>query len=92
MLTEVIKKIWCRISLAGDSKQNLKKIVCGYAMAKETTCSLRVCNDSIVRRIKLVTDFLYLLLKEENLQNCAFVEEDNLIKIPDLRKRPFQFV
>ena len=61
-------------------------------MAKDTTYSLQVCNDFIVRGIKLVYDFLHLLLKEENLQNRLFIVEDNLRKIRNLRKRSFQFV
>ena len=90
---KVIKKIWSRILQAGDAKNNLKKkIVRGYAMAKDIIYSLWVCNDSTVRRIKLVTDFLHLLHKEENLQNYAFVVEDNFRKIPNLRKCSFQFV
>ena len=61
-------------------------------MAKDTTYSLRVCNDSTIRGIKLFTDFLHLLHQEENVQNRVFIAEDNLRKIPYLRKRPFQFV
>ena len=61
-------------------------------MAKDTIYSLQVCNDSTVRGIKLVTDFLHQLHKEENLQNRVFVVEDNPRKIQYLRKRPFQFV
>ena len=73
-------------------KRTLKIIVCGYALAEDATYSMRVCNDSTVRGIKLVTDFFLLLLKEENLQNRVFIMEDNLRKIPNQRKRPFQFV
>ena len=60
-------------------------------MAKDTIYSLRLCNDSTVRGIKLIGDFLHQLHKEGNLQNRVFVE-DNSRKIPNLRKRPFQFV
>ena len=42
--------------------------MCGYATAKNTIYSLQVCNDSIARGIKLVTDLLHVLHKEENLQ------------------------
>ena len=49
-----------------------KKFVCGYAMAKDTIYSLRVCNGSTVKGIKLVTDFLNQLHKEGNLQNRVF--------------------
>ena len=61
-------------------------------MTKDTIYSLRVCNDSAVRGIKLVTDFFHQLHKEGNLQNRVFVVEDNPRKIPNLRKRPFQVV
>ena len=67
-------------------------LVSGYGMAKDTIYSLRVWNDSTIRGIKLVTDFLHLILQEENVQNCVFIAEDNLRKIPNLRKRPFPFV
>ena len=60
-------------------------------MAKDTSYSLPVCNDSTQRGIKLVSGFLHLVHKEENLQNRVFVVEDNLKKILNLRKRPFQF-
>ena len=59
-------------------------------MAKDTIYSLRVCNDSTVSGIKLVTDFLHQLHKEGNLQNRVFVVEDNPRKIPNLRKRPLE--
>ena len=49
-------------------------------MTRDTIYNLQVCNDSIVRGIKLVTDFLHLPHKEENLQNCVFVLEENLKK------------
>ena len=96
MTTNVDKKLLERFG-AGFRKlviltKTLKKFVCGYAIAKDTTYSLRVCNDSTVRGIKMVTNLLPLLLKEENLQNRVFVVEDNLTKIPNLRKCPFQFV
>ena len=52
--------------------------MCGYAMTKDITYNLRVCYDSTVRRIKLVTGFLPLMHKEENLKNRVFVVEDNL--------------
>ena len=61
-------------------------------MAKIIIYSLQVCNDSTVSGIKLVTGFLHLLRKEENLQDRVFAVEDNLRKIPNLRKRPFQIV
>ena len=61
-------------------------------MAKDTIYSLRVCNDSTVRGIKLLTDFLHQLHMEGNLENRVFVVEDSPRKIPNLRKRPFQFV
>ena len=61
-------------------------------MAKDTSYSLPVCNDSTLRGIKLVSDFLHLLHKKENVRNRVFVVEDNLRKILNLRKRPFQFV
>ena len=66
--------------------------VSGYAMTKDTIYCMRVCNNSTIKRIKLVTDFLHLLHKEENLQHRVFIAEDNLRKISNLRKRPFQFV
>ena len=61
-------------------------------MAKDTIYSLRVCNDSTVRGIKLLTDFLHQLHMEGNLENRVFVVKDSPRKIPNLRKRPFQFV
>ena len=61
-------------------------------MAKDTIYSQRVYNDSTVRGIKLLTDFLHQLHMEGNLENRVFVVEDNPRKIPNLRKRPFQFV
>ena len=60
-------------------------------MTKDTIYSLRVCNDSTVRGIKLVTDFLHLLHMEKNLQSRVFVMEDNLRKLRNLGKRPFQY-
>ena len=79
MLSERFKKIRCRISEAGDAKNNFTKIVCGYTTAKVTIYSLHMCNDSTVRGIKLDTDILHLSHKEENLQNRVFVVEDKTI-------------
>ena len=61
-------------------------------MAKNTIYSLRVCNDSTARGIKLLTNFLHQLHMEGNLENRVFVVEDNPRKIPNLRKHPFRFV
>ena len=60
-----------------------------YTMAKDTIYSLRVCNDSAERGVKLVADFLHLACKEENLQNLVQVVEGNRRKIPNQKKRRF---
>ena len=71
-------------------KRTLKKIsvVTPWQRILPTACE---CAGSTVREIKLVTDFIHLLLNKENLQNCVFVVEDNFKKISNLKKRPFQF-
>ena len=49
--------------------------------------TLRVCNDSAERGVKLVADFLHLAKKEENLQNYVQVVEKDRKNVPNLRKR-----
>ena len=58
----------------------------GYSFERNFIGTLRVCNVSAQRGVKLVADFLHLAKKEENLQNYVQVVEKDRRKVPNLRK------
>ena len=85
------------VYLGGKDKQ-YKFVKCGVVlrarwMAKQlfgmnVISTLKVCNDSAERGVKLVADFLHLAKKEDNLKNYVqVVVQEDCRKVPNLRKR-----
>ena len=59
----------------------------GYSFGRDVIGTLRVCNNSAKRGVKLEADFLHLAKKEKNLQNYVQVVEKDRRKVPNVCER-----